>query len=101
MPRRGKVVMEHAGRTMRALARPPSEDRSPRLDWGRIEAWAQQVAGGDLGQVNAVFEANGALAATGAVAADEEPDPNAAITLSLGLLDEAKGGRTSAREPQR
>jgi hypothetical protein len=36
--------MEHAGRTMRALARPPSEDRSPRLDWGRIEAWAQQVA---------------------------------------------------------
>jgi hypothetical protein len=53
--------MEHA-RTMRALAGPPSGDRSSRLDWGRIEAWAQQVARGDLGEVNAVCEANGALA---------------------------------------
>ena len=44
------------------MAGPPSEDRSSRLDWGRIEAWAQQLAGGDLGQINAVFEANGAVA---------------------------------------
>ena len=43
--------MEHA-RTM----------RSSRLDWERIEAWAQQLARGDLSQINAVFEANGALA---------------------------------------
>ena len=44
------------------MAEPPSGDRSSRLDWGRIEAWAQQVARGDLGQINAVFEANRALA---------------------------------------
>jgi hypothetical protein len=44
------------------MAKPPSEDRSSRLDWGRIEAWAQQLARGDLAQINAVFEANGALA---------------------------------------
>src|SRR5260221_11782314 len=59
--RRGRPVWNTPGQ-MRALAGPPSEDRSARLDWGRIEAWAQQVAGGDLGQINAVFEANGALA---------------------------------------
>ena len=39
-----------------------SQDRSSRLDWGRIEAWAQQFSRGDLGQVSAVFEANGDLA---------------------------------------
>ena len=46
------------------MVEPPSEDRSSsrRLDWGRIEAWAQQLARGDLGQINAAFEANGALA---------------------------------------
>ena len=37
------------------------KDRRDALDWGRIETWAQQLARGDLGQVNAVFEANGAL----------------------------------------
>ena len=37
-------------------------NRSSRLDWGRIEAWAQQVARADLAQVNAVFGAHGALA---------------------------------------
>jgi hypothetical protein len=42
--------------------REPAHHRSSRLDWGRIEAWAQQVARSDLGQVNAVFEANGDLA---------------------------------------
>jgi hypothetical protein len=41
---------------------PQSRGRSSRLDWGRIEAWTQQLARGDLSQVNAVFEANGALA---------------------------------------
>jgi len=35
--------------------------RRDALDWGRIETWAQQLARGDLGQINAVFEANGAL----------------------------------------
>ena len=28
-------------------------NRPSRLDWGRIEAWAEQVARGDLGQINA------------------------------------------------
>ncbi len=42
--------------------RGPSQRPSSYLDWGRIEAWAQQVARGDLSQINAVFEANGALA---------------------------------------
>jgi hypothetical protein len=37
------------------------KDRPNALDWRRIETWAQQLARGDLGQVNAVFEANGAL----------------------------------------
>jgi hypothetical protein len=50
-------MWKHA-RTMRE----PSHRRSSRLDWGRIEAWAQQVARGDLGQVNMAFEANGDLA---------------------------------------
>lgn len=44
------------------MAEPPSGDRSSPLDWERIEAWAQQFARGDLGQINAVFEANRALA---------------------------------------
>ena len=39
-----------------------SRRRSSPLDWGRIEAWAQQLARGDLGEFNAVFEANGDLA---------------------------------------
>lgn len=36
-------------------------DFSSRLDWGRVEVWAQQLARGDLTQIGAVFEANAAI----------------------------------------
>lgn len=41
---------------------PPAEHRTSRLDWSRVEAWAEQFARGDLSQMNAVFAANGAVA---------------------------------------
>lgn len=40
------------------MAELSSNDARSRIDWNRIEAWAQQLADGDTHEVSAAFEAN-------------------------------------------
>lgn len=44
------------------MAEPQRGEVPSGLDWDRIEAWAQQLAAGDLHHINAVFEANATVA---------------------------------------